>query len=54
MNDINPATGEACAFEREFSSADSALDLSGTRALLERYQLLVDQVEPLAGAELLR
>ena len=49
-----PATGEACAFEREFSSADSALDLSGTRALLERYQLLVDQVEPLAGAELLR
>ena len=45
---------ETRAFEREFSSADTVLDLSGTRALLERYQLLVEQVEPASAAELLR
>jgi FlaA1/EpsC-like NDP-sugar epimerase len=47
------AGGEARAFEREFSSADSVLDLDATRRLLERHQLLIEQVAP-GASELLR
>lgn len=42
------------ALSREFSSADTVLDLDGTRALLERHQLLLSQTAPADGAEMLR
>jgi UDP-glucose 4-epimerase len=46
--------GEPNAFEREFSSADTVLDLPGTRELLHRHGLLVEQVSVAPGTELLR
>jgi UDP-glucose 4-epimerase len=42
------------ALTKEFSSADTILDLAGTIALLKRYQLMVDQVKSANNLELLR
>jgi UDP-glucose 4-epimerase len=45
---------EPNALSKEFSSADTVLDLTGTYALLAQHSLLIDDVAPLQGRELLR
>jgi UDP-glucose 4-epimerase len=49
-----PEKDQPNAFKCEFSSADTVLDLAGTRTLLERYLLLPEQVDLASRAELLR
>jgi hypothetical protein len=41
------------ALNKEFSSADTVLDLSGTSALLKRHGLMVEDVDLYKGGELL-
>lgn len=45
---------EANALDKEFSSADTVLDLVGTVDLLRHHRLLVDDAAPADGEELLR
>lgn len=49
----NTDINEPNALEKEFSSADTQLDLEGTIALLKRYRLMVDEVNS-SSQELLR
>jgi UDP-glucose 4-epimerase len=41
-------------FTREFSSADTVLDLAGTIDLLKKHQLMMEDINPANGIELLR
>jgi UDP-glucose 4-epimerase len=45
---------ELAALEKEFSSEDTALDLSGTTALLKKHKLMVGDIDLSHGEELLR
>jgi UDP-glucose 4-epimerase len=45
---------EENALEKEFSSADTVLDYDGTRELLSKNHLLLEQIEPVVDSELLR
>lgn len=45
---------QVSALKKEFSSADTVLDLSGTNALLKRHGLMLEDVDSREGGELLR
>ena len=45
---------ESAALKKEFSSQDTALDLSGTVALFKKHKLMVGDVDLSHGEELLR
>jgi hypothetical protein len=49
----DPGPTEPAGTNGEFSSADAPLDLDGTIALLQKHQLMVDQVNPSRADELL-
>jgi UDP-glucose 4-epimerase len=48
------AAPEPNALEKEYSSGDEVLDLSGTSALLTKHRLMVDDADPADRPELLR
>ncbi len=45
---------EPAALKKEFSSEDTALDLSGTVALLKKHKIMVEDIDLSHGEELLR
>jgi FlaA1/EpsC-like NDP-sugar epimerase len=50
----NPGGHEPNALNREFSSGDVVLDLPGVIELLKKHKLMIEDVEPFTGKDLLR